>query len=317
MPTPRESRRERIDRRLAMLRLVLNHPLNRQNRVGATGRWAAWQAWKLVIRRPLSIRFWKQLRVRVYPDWPYSWTAIYLKLAEYDDMTFTLRYLRAGESFLDVGANIGFYSLLASAVNGGAPVLAFEPHPVAANRLRENAALNSLGNVRVVEAALGDVAGSGQITTDLFDQNRIATSNDNGLSATVPLVTLDGELHRQQIDPSKVALVKIDTEGFEARVLRGAGSLLASTPGPVWIVELTGLGLRYGSDDAEVHTLFAQHGYQALRYLAAENEIAPWEGNDPERGNVIFARDPDHARARLGIATRTPVTVPIAATATA
>lgn len=300
MRTRVESRRERMQRRLSMLKLVLNHPLNRQNRMGATGRWAAWQVWKLLVRRPVSIRFWRHLRVRVYPDWPYSWTAIYLKLAEYDDMMLTLRYLRAGESFVDVGANIGFYSLLASSVNGGAPVLAFEPHPIAVNRLRENAALNSLSNIRVVEAALGDVAGYGQLTTGLFDENRIATVEETGISATVPLVTLDGELRKQQIDPATVGLVKIDTEGFESRVLRGAALLIESVPGPVWIVELTGLGSRYGSDDAEVHTLFAQHGYHALTYRAAENRVVPWQGPDPLRGNVIFARDVDQVNMRLG-----------------
>jgi FkbM family methyltransferase len=288
-------------RRLAMLRLILDHPLNRANRIGAASRWAAWQAWKLLVRRPVTVRYWKQLRVRVYPDWPYSWTAIYLKLAEYDDMMFTLRYLRPHEAFLDVGANIGFYSLLASYSNGNGPVLAFEPHPVASERLRENAAVNSLQNIRVLQVALGDTSGSGLLTTDLFDQNRIATTNDIGTTASVRLSTLDAELAQQQIDPGTVSMVKIDTEGFEARVLRGAASLLKTKPGPVWIVEMTGLGLRYGSDDAEVEAIFMKHGYQALLYRAAANQIISWKRSDSERGNVIFAKEPEQVRARLAI----------------
>jgi FkbM family methyltransferase len=296
-------------RRLAMLRLILDHPLNRPNRFRATGRWAAWQAWKAVVRRPVTIRFWKDLRVRVYPDWPYSWTAIYLKLVEYDDMMFALRYLKPGESCLDVGSNIGFYSLLASSVNGGAPVLAFEPHPIACKRLRENAALNGLDNIRVVEAAIGDVAGSGRFTTNLFDQNRIATTEDAGVSAMVPLTTLDAVLHDQRIHPSEVGLVKIDTEGFEAHVLRGATSLIDSTPGPVWIVELTGLGARYGTDDADVQAMFAQRSYHALRYRAAENQLTAWDGTELGRGNVIFARDPAAVAQRLSAAVPTSLTV--------
>jgi FkbM family methyltransferase len=289
-------------RRLAMLRLILDHPLNRPNRIGAIGRWAAWQAWKALIRRPVTVRFWKDLRVRVYPDWPYSWTAIYLKLDEYDDMMFTLRYLQPGRSFLDVGSNIGVYSLLASSVNGGAPVLAFEPHHIACERLRENAALNAFENIRVVEAALGDVAGSERITTDLFNENRIATIDEVAASATVPVVTLDAALVDQKIDPDSVGLVKIDTEGFEAHVLHGAGSLLAGNPGPVWIVELIGLGARYGTDDSQVRALFSGLGYQALRYRATENQLKTWDAADVGRGNVIFARDPGAVRERLSIA---------------
>jgi FkbM family methyltransferase len=290
-----------------MLRLILDHPLNRPNRIGATGRWAAWQAWKAVIRRPVTVRFWKHLRVRVYPDWPYSWTAIYLKLAEYDDMMFTLRYLRPRQSFLDIGSNIGFYSLLASSVNGGAPVLAFEPDPTACQRLRENAALNAFDNIRVVEVAVGHTAGSVQITTDLLDENRIATGDDLATTTTVPMTTIDAALMDQMIDPSTIGLVKIDTEGFEGHVLRGASSLLDCEPGPVWIVELTGLGARYGSDDSKVREMFSQHGYQPLRYEAAENRLKIGAAAEPGRGNVIFARDPNAVRHHLVASGRKPV----------
>lgn len=282
-----------------MLRSILNHPLNRSNRLGAMTRWAGWQAWKVLARRPMTTRFWNQLRVRVYPDWPYSWTAIYFRLDEYDDMMFTLRYLRPGDVFLDVGANIGIYSLLASSVNGGAQVLAFEPHPTASDRLRENAALNRLTNIQVIEAALGEETGLGQMTTDLFEQNRIAGSGDTGIGTTVRLATLDDELRQQRIDPACVAMVKIDTEGFESRVLRGAASLLSCTPGPVWIVELLGFGARYGSDDAEILSLFARHGYTPFQFNAERNEVVGVRDRTAHRGNVIFARHPDEIRTRL------------------
>src|ERR1700704_6056429 len=114
LTTNRETGSERMARRLALLKLIINHPVNRSRRVQAIGRWAGWQAWRFIVRRPITVRVWPGVRARVYPDWPYSWTAIYLRLAEYDDMMFALRYLRPGDSFVDVGANVGFYSLLAS-----------------------------------------------------------------------------------------------------------------------------------------------------------------------------------------------------------
>jgi FkbM family methyltransferase len=245
----------------------------------------------------VTVNFWSGLRVRVHPDWPYSWTAIYFGLAEYDDMLFALRYLRPGDVFIDVGANIGFYSLLASSVNSGAPVVAFEPHPVASSRLRENAALNSFGNIHVRQVAAGSAAGSAMLTSDLGEQNRIWTGEGNDASVQVPVVTLDGELTELGLDPASVALVKIDTEGFEGEVLAGAGRLLDARPGPVWMVEITGLGTRYGSDDAAVHAMFAEHGYRPLIYVAANNRFAVHGGSEP--GNLIFARDPEAVRARL------------------
>ncbi len=220
-------------RRLALLKLVLDHPLNRRKRAQAIGRWASWQAWRHIVGWPITVRITTDVRVRVYPDWPYSWTAIYLRLAEYDDMMFALRYLRGGDAFVDVGANVGFYSLLASSVNGRSPVLALEPHPVASQRLRENALLNSFGNIRIRAVAAGGAPGSADLTANLVDQNRISAGvDDSEPTITVSVVTLDAELMAQKINAEDVRLVKVDTEGFEANVLSGAHSLLDTKPGP-------------------------------------------------------------------------------------
>jgi FkbM family methyltransferase len=287
-------------RRLALLKLIVNHPINRKRRAQAIGRWAGWQLWRFMIRRPITVRVWPGVRARVYPDWPYSWTAIYLRLAEYDDMMFALSYLRPGDVFVDVGANVGFYSLLASSVNGGSPVLALEPHPLASQRLRENASLNSFGNIRIRAVAAGRAAGSAQLTMNLADENRIkAEENDSGPSITVPVVTLDAELASQGISAADVRLVKVDTEGFEASVLSGAQSLLGDKPGPVWLVELLGFGHRYGSDDTEIHDMFSRHGYRAFRYEAGSNRLVDFDGPGSDRGNVIFAREREPVEARL------------------
>jgi FkbM family methyltransferase len=287
-----------MQRRSVILRFILEHPINHGHRLRAVARYAGWQGWRRLVRRPVTVNFWSGLRVRVYPDSPYSWTAIYFGLAEYDDMMFTLRYLRPGDAFIDVGANIGFYSLLASSVNAGAPVVAFEPHPVTSRRLRENADINSFDNIRVREVAAGRAAGSAVLTADLGERNRIvAGAGATHSSIEVPVVMLDDELTKLDIDPASVAVVKIDTEGFEAEVLVGAGRLLDARPGPVWMVELTGLGTRYGSEDASIYKMFADRGYQPLVFVAANDRFAVHEGS--EAGNLIFARDPEAVAARL------------------
>jgi FkbM family methyltransferase len=248
--------------------------------------------------------FWKGLRVRVYPDWPYSWTAIYFRLTEYDDMVFALRYLRPGDAFIDVGANIGYYSLLASLVNEQAPVLALEPHPIASRRLQENASINAFANIRVRAVAVGRISGTAALTSDLVEQNRISVGNEGAVATVaVPVVTLDAVLPQEGIDPADVRLVKIDTEGFEVNVLAGANDLLDARPGPVWLVELAGLGGRYGQDDVVVRNVFAERGYKAFRYVANENRLVGSDENSGESGNVIFLREPEAVSSRLGLET--------------
>jgi FkbM family methyltransferase len=290
-----------MQRRSVILRFILDHPMNRGHRVRAIARYAGWQAWRRTVRRPLTVNFWNRLRVRVYPDMPYSWTAIYFRLVEYDDMMFTLRYLRPGETFVDVGASIGLYSLLASSANARGAVIAFEPHPVSAGRLRENVRINALDNIQVREAAVGRASGSALLTFDQGDRNRISTqTGPNEKLVEVPVASLDGELDRLGVDPATVALVKIDTEGFEVNVLAGATRLLDRRPGPVWMVELTGLG-----DDQAVYKMFAERGYRPFVYVVGENRFDVHHGT--EAGNLIFARDPEAVFARLGDGRLVPV----------
>lgn len=291
MSTARESRRDKLARRVALIRLVLTHPRNRDHPLRALGRIVGWQLWRHLVGRPVTARFGRRVRVRVYPDWPYSWTAIYLGLPEYDEMLFTVRFLQAGDVMVDVGANIGYYSLLGSSVNGGAPVIAFEPHPVASERLRENAALNAFPNIAVRPVAAGGRNTTARLTSELVDQNHIETNgSDDEPTVKVRVVTIDSELKRLDIDPAAVRLVKIDTEGFEASVIEGARGLLEQDPGPVWLVEVAGLGERYGTDDDALLRMFARHGYRAFRYSAETNRLGSLGLSEPAGRNVIFAR---------------------------
>ena len=85
----------------------------------------------------------------------------------------------------------------------------------------------------------------------------------------------------------------------------GKYRLLDARPGPVWMVELTNLGTRYGNDDAGVYAMFAERGYRPLVYVAADSRFAVHEGS--EAGNLIFAREPEAASARLSAGRLVPI----------
>ena len=155
------------------------------------------------------------------------------------------RHLSPGAVFYDVGAHIGFFTLCA--VRCGARVHAFEPAPANAERLRRNAALNGAA-VDVVEAAVWD----GSATVRLVRRSsgsewRIAEERDGGWRATTPegtaeagdladevrAVTLDGYASAHE----RPDLVKIDAEGAETEILRGAAALLREHS-PVVICEV-------------------------------------------------------------------------------
>jgi FkbM family methyltransferase len=168
---------------------------------------------------------------------------IYCGLHEFADMAFVLHVLKPSDVFLDVGANVGSYTVLASAVCG-ARTIAFEPDPHTAEDLRRNIEVNALDDlVEVHEVALGSAAGDAAFTVGRGPANRIAVSGE--ASQIVPMRRLD------DIPGAREAtLIKLDVEGYGADVLAGAYDALASPtllaveieyPGPAWKV-LTGAG---------------------------------------------------------------------------
>lgn len=128
-------------------------------------------------------------------------------------------HLHPGLTVYDVGANVGFYSLIASRVGGA--VVAFEPVPRNLNFLRRHLELNGAANARVVAAAVG--AANGTVHFDFGAHpscGRVACSGN----LEVAMVSLDQLLAEGSVPEPD--LIKIDVEGAEADVLAGAERLL-------------------------------------------------------------------------------------------
>ena len=135
---------------------------------------------------------------------------------------------RTARTVFDIGANAGIFSLAALASNPRAAVHAFEPTPEIAARLRATVALNSLSNLTVNEAAVGDHDGDATLRRwrGVGDSNEgmnfIATDGSDG--ETVRLVSLDRYCTDRGIE--RIDLLKIDIQGNEPRAFAGAARLL-------------------------------------------------------------------------------------------
>lgn len=161
---------------------------------------------------------------------------------EIDEMKFLQSTLNEGDIFIDIGANVGLFSLLASKkVGNTGKVIAFEPTPLTYSRLQENIILNEFKNIQARQLALSDTKGEMKfyISNNGYDAwNSLAPSHDNKLqeSINVPVSTLDSEL--QDVDKTKVSLVKIDVEGWEKFTLKGGKSFFENYA-PTVMVEFT------------------------------------------------------------------------------
>jgi len=149
---------------------------------------------------------------------------------------------REGMSVLDLGANVGFHTLLfARTVGAGGHVWAFEPDPDNFATLCRNLELNSYGNVTAVQAAVGTATGRGSLYHSPFHcDHRTYQTLEGQRGVPVKMVSVDEFLPSGQ----RIDLVKMDIQGAEGMALQGMKRTLASNPGVVILMEFWPEGLR-------------------------------------------------------------------------
>ncbi|RZL47380.1 MAG: FkbM family methyltransferase, partial [Pedobacter sp.] len=210
---------------------------------------------------------------------------IYTGLHEFDDMGFLLHFLRTEDTFYDVGANVGSYTLLASGACH-AQTIAFEPVPTTYAILKENIDLNTLSYlVTLANKGVGSKNDKLYFTTDEDTTNHIVLDTQNNQQTiSVPITTLDSYYPKY-----KPTLIKIDVEGFETEVLNGANQTLADLTLKAIIIELNGSSGRYGYDDNNIHKKLVINGFKPYNYNPLKREIEELEsfGNY----NTIYLRD--------------------------
>ena len=227
--------------------------------------------------------------LRCYPHSTSASAVLYCRLPDWHEMRFLLDHLRPGDTFVDVGANVGVYTLLAAALPG-VRCVAFEPSTESCARLVENVRLNGLTEVDVRRAAVGAESGEVAITVGRDSVNRVISTVPRsgesepdplegpqpdgapaGRAEWVPLTTLDEAL----AGVDRVTLVKIDVEGMEPAVLRGAREILRRHS-PAMIIER--------NDPVALGQALAEIGYASFRYDPATRRTVP----------VDLSREPVH-----------------------
>lgn len=220
---------------------------------------------------------------------------LYTGLHEFCDMGFLLHALRPGDLFVDVGANVGTYTILASRAIG-AHVISFEPIPATFESLLDNIYLNRA--IELVDArnvAVSRAPGTLRITSSLDTMNHVL-SGDESASAVldVPAVTLDSIL-----EVSVPFLIKMDVEGFETEVVAGATHTLKKGSLKALIVETNQSGLRYGTNDQTIDRQIRSFGFLPFTYDPHTRSLIELCGPAMISGNTIYIRDVEFVRQRL------------------
>lgn len=294
-----------------ILRTLMNHPLNRRDRTGALVRFLRWQVGSRILGAPAAVPFAGKARLLVANGMTGATGNIYSGLHDLEEMSFTVHLLRPGDLFVDVGANVGVYTILATAV-AGARAIAAEPVPTTFHRLLDNVRLN-----RVEERAtchnvgVGRASGVLRVTASSDTTNHVLGNGEACPDALeVPVRPVD-----ELVGDEEPALIKIDTEGFETEVIAGGDRTFARPSLRAVLMELNGSGARYGFDEAALHRRMLALGFHPGRYDPFARAVTPAEsggggpaGTGGTGGNMLYVRD--FAASQERVATAEPIRIP-------
>lgn len=263
---------------------IHQHPLAKKSPLKAYFRFFAWQIQTCFNKSLIEKKFIGKVKFYAKKGLTGVTGNIYTGLHEFEDMGFLLHFLRAEDTFFDIGANVGSYSLLASGYVGS-KTLSFEPNPVTYNLLLKNIELNNLENkIKPHQIALAKDFGQLNFTTAYDTGNHIVSDSD--LSEKVVKVEIKPIDYFAGFEP---ILLKIDVEGFETEVIEGGKKLLMNNKLKAIIIELNGCGGRYGYDDAIIHNQLIYLGFLPYLYKPFSREFTLT--NTFGSHNTIYIRD--------------------------
>jgi len=282
-------------RLVKILQYILTHPLTKDDKTGTLWRFFRWQIIS-TIRKTIVCPFVDKTKLLVKKGMAGATGNIYTGLHEFHDMSFLLHYLRPEDLFVDIGANIGSYTILASGVVKS-KTISIEPLPHTFKHLCGNIQLNGLESlVNSLNIGVGSENAVLKFAKNLDTINHVLSNDYKGNNyVNVSVSTLDAVMG--QLKP---ALIKIDVEGYELQVLKGGRLVLAKNSLKAIVIEINDASNRYGFKSEETHDILVSHGFSSFTYDPFKREIQPATAFG--KHNTIYLRDVDFVRDRVSTA---------------
>ena len=277
---------------LKLLNIIFQHPLNTNNKLLALFRFLSFNL-KKVTNKKRVIFNWVEDAKLIFDNSKINNLSqrqikfnYYLGLAEYEEMAFLIHALKKDEVFVDCGANLGLYTILASKVIG-VNSISFEPHPDTVKKLFDQLEINDLKDkVKIISKALGDRIGSVRFSNDKDALRRKVLDNEKKLEnfIDVQMTTLDSELENL----AQNFILKMDLEGFEFKALEGARNILTKKNLKAIIIENN-----QTADNNLVHKILSEFNFFRVEYFPQQRQIKLSKNNLDNKINHIYIKDID------------------------
>lgn len=264
---------------------IVKHPLCSNRKFACLFKFALWQIRTIFIKNELIVEWVNDTKMSLTKGNSGLTGNYYCGFMEYEDMMFLIHFLREDDLFIDVGANVGAYTLLASGVVG-AKSHSYEPIIATVRQLTHQIEINKLQNmVTIFNKGVGSEVGKILFTNNINTTNHVAPSDTYENVTEVAVTTLD-----KQYNLESSTVIKIDVEGYEAFVIDGGEDFFSSINLRAIIIELNGLGENFGRIDSDIDAKLRQYGFQSIQYNPHNRKVEETLTFDAGE-NTIYVRN--------------------------
>jgi FkbM family methyltransferase len=276
------------------IRQILYGPYKRSQKVSYLSRFCKWQFICKILGKALVFKFTTNSKLMLINGFNALSGNYYFGISDPDVMPFVLHLLRTGDLFVDVGANGGAYTVLASAEKK-AHTISIEAATDIFEGLLKNIEVNQIQNlVEALNVAVSDKEGMVPFTSADHATNRILYETRDDI-VQIKATTLDNILN------SRVpVLMKLDIEGHEHNALLGATNTLASLNCKALVIEFSNTGEYYGYGNIATHQLLTGYGFKPYKYNYQKKQLIAFDPLATHfEFNMIYIKDEDFVNDRL------------------
>ncbi len=276
--------KEKLQRLVLRYRMIKNHPISSQSPFKAMLRYLSFNIYQLISPKPRIYNWVGGLKFYAEKGDAGIVGNIYYRLMDYEDSKFLLDTLNNEDVFVDVGANLGHYSMLASGICKS-KVIAIEPISHTVNKLKKNLELNKLlEKVTILKYGVGDKNEELNFTTNKNVMNGVVKNGANS-TTKIKVKTLNHLL--KNVSPT---CIKIDVEGYEYNVIKGAHDIFRNPSLKYLLIEFNNSGEKFGFHDEDVYQLILDYNFVPVKYDVENKSILPIESYNTHKFNTLFIR---------------------------
>ena len=254
---------------LQSLLFLFKSPYNKKYPIFALKRFVEWKIIKLFKLSNYKKTIWENRKIFLNHDSFQCMWLMYNWMVDWEEFNLIKDFVNAKSCCLDVGANMGFYTIWFSKFTND--IYAFEPNSKNYLRLNKNVFANNANEyIRTFNIAVGDLNGEVSFTTNLDGENHISLKHIEE-NNTVDCKRLDTILSENMI--AEVSYLKIDVEGFELEVLKGLGKYIAEKKIAIIQIEINKTISNSGSSVQHLLEFISNNDLQLCSYSVMEKQL--------------------------------------------